>query len=357
MRGDAVPADALARVDADLFCARAVDQGMLPLVADRLTGRTGVPARLLALLRKRADEAVATDLVREAELKELVAALDAAAVPAVFMKGSHLAYSHYPRPDLRPRIDTDVLIAADARARVDALLARRGYERSSKVTGELVTGQSFYVKRRDGVVVHALDVHWKVSTPLVFANVLSYDELMAGAVALPRLGGTARGPSDVHALLIACVHRVAHHQDSVVRLKWLYDVDLIARGLDDGGWKAFVALAVERKVAAVCRRSLERATEWFRTRVPEHVARELRIADAGAREVTAGYLTARPQAGALVDDLRTLGTWRQRGRLVRENLFPPADYMRRVYAPSSTMPLPALYVWRFLRGATKWLTR
>ena len=133
--------------------------------------------------------------------------------------------------------------------------------------------------------------------------------------------------------------------------------DLIAARLDDSGWNEVVALAVERKVAAVCRRSLERATEWFHTRVPEHVMRELEIAEAGGHEVTAAYLAARPQAGALVDDLRTLGTWRERWRLVRENLFPPADYMRRVYARRVPLPLPLLYLWRVLRGATKWLTR
>src|SRR5207248_2136819 len=98
------------------------------------------------VLQNAAEAAVATDLLRESELKPLVAALDAAGVAVLFIKGSHLAYSHYPRPDLRPRIDTDVLISADARARVDALLAGRGYTRSSKVTGELVTGQTFYVK-------------------------------------------------------------------------------------------------------------------------------------------------------------------------------------------------------------------
>jgi hypothetical protein len=141
-----------------------------------------------------------------------------------------------------------------------------------------------------------------------------------------------------------------------MRLLWLYDIDRVARGLNEPKWKAFVDLAIERQVAAVCRRSLERTAEWFKTTVPGEVIERLRRTDAVAAEVTAGYLEARPQAEALVDDLRTLESWTDRVRLVGEHVFPPADYMRRVYAPSSSVPLPLLYVWRFVRGARKWLS-
>src|SRR5262249_30430235 len=155
----------------------------------------------------------------------------------------HLAYTHYARPDLRPRVDTDVLISADARAQVDALLDRLGYERAANVTGELVSAQTFHVKRRGDAIVHAVDVHWQVATPLVSANVRTSAELLARSVPLGQLGPSACAPADVHALLIACVHRVAHHTESVVRLKWLYDIDLIARGLDARAWDELVTLA------------------------------------------------------------------------------------------------------------------
>jgi hypothetical protein len=37
-------------------------------------------------------------------------------------------------------------------------------------------------------------------------------------------------------------------------------------------------------------------------------------------------------------------------------VFPAADYMRKAYPSAGAVPLPALYAWRFLRGAGKWLT-
>ena len=44
------------------------------------------------------------------------------------------------------------------------------------------------------------------------------------------LDTSARGPSSVDALVLAAVHRIAHHFDSD-HLIWLYDIDLIARSL------------------------------------------------------------------------------------------------------------------------------
>jgi hypothetical protein len=44
-------------------------------------------------------------------------------------------------------------------------------------------------------------------------------------------------------------------------------------------------------------------------------------------------------------------------RLVRQHLFPSAHYMRGVYAPASTAPLPVLYARRAWRGARRWLAR
>jgi hypothetical protein len=41
---------------------------------------------------------------------------------------------------------------------------------------------------------------------------------------------SARGLSSVDALVLTAVHRIAHEFDSE-RLIWLYDIDLIARGL------------------------------------------------------------------------------------------------------------------------------
>jgi hypothetical protein len=189
----------------------------------------------------------------------------------------------------------------------------------------------------------------------VFAHVLSVEELNAASRHVPALSSTARVPDDVHALVIACMHQVAHHNDEPEQFKWLYDVHLLASRFTLSDWDWFGSLIAERQVAAVCVHGLERAQFWFGTPLPPRHHGFWRLKAAATRERTAFYLDAPSQAAALLDDLRALPGWRDRWRLMCEHLFPSGDYMRRVYAPSSSFPLPVLYAVRVARGAGRWL--
>jgi hypothetical protein len=356
LRSDDVSSVDWERVNAVAFMEGAARHGVVPLVAERIGRRTEVPDRLRSLLDAEMNRHAAADLVREAELRACLAGLDEAGVAALVMKGAQLAYSHYPRPDLRPRSDTDVLIAAEARDRVDEVLVRLGYTNLEQATGEFLTGQSTYLRHRDAVSVHALDVHWRIANPQPFANFLSFEEAQHDAVPIVGLSDRARGLSDVHALLVACVHRVAHHYDAD-RLIWLYDIHLIASRLVDAEWAAFAALSERGGVTAVCGRSLERAAQQFGTRIPAFLL-EPGTPSHRNREATAAYLKPdRRHVQRVVEDMRALRSWSDRLQLAKEHLLPPASYMRDVYAPSSAAPLPLLYVRRMFRGARKWLTR
>src|SRR5438270_516149 len=63
-------------------------------------------------------------------------------------------------------------------------------------------------------VAHVYDVHLDISNSAVFADVLRYDELSARSIALEGIASTARGLLHVDALLLACIHRIAHHYDT-----------------------------------------------------------------------------------------------------------------------------------------------
>jgi hypothetical protein len=355
--GDAAAGVQLAQLDLDVVCRAANHHGVLPLLADRIPACRAVPESFTSRVRDDASRHLAADLAREAELRQCLAAIDRAGISALVMKGAHLAYRYYSRPDLRPRIDTDLLVPPDARHEIDRVLVSAGYERRLEMGGELITSQSMYVKRQGEMVVHAVDVHWRVANPQVFAGVLTFDELSRDAEALPALGAAARGLSPVHALLMACVHRVAHHYDTDC-LIWLYDIHLIAADLDADDWRSFVALAADRSVVAVCRQGLASAREAFGTRWPALVEAEWTARQPAGEEPTASYLAGdRRLAGHLWIDLRSLPTWSRRWQLIREQVFPPARYMRDVYAPASAAPLPVLYTRRVLHGARKWLAR
>lgn len=356
VRGDQGLSATLALFEPDLICDRAEYHGVTPLLAQRLVEGRDVSPHLHARLQLRGKLELAADLLREAEIRRAIAAFDAEGICTLLLKGAHLAYGWYERPDLRPRIDTDLLVAASACDAVNRILLGIGYDPPSHATGTLLTYQAAYRKRRNQLLIHVFDVHWRIANPQAFGTVLSFEELVRAAVPVPQLGSGARALSAADALLLACVHRVAHHFDSN-RLIWLYDIHLIASGLPADGWEHFLSLVEQRKVAAVCRRSLERTIDRFYTQIPRAVLDDPRLRLSAIAEPTAAYLTPRRHVHNIVNDLQALPTWRARLRLVREHLFPSSRYMREVYGLSSRTPLPFLYAQRAVRGAWRWLER
>src|ERR1043165_5609586 len=225
-------------------------QGMAPL----LYARSGDPALRHAALR-----AAALEPLRLADLRALLDALAAHGVVPLIVKGTALAYSLYEAPELRPRADTDLLLAADELGR-----AREAFHELGCVE-QLSSGnmsQTMFRRVDSAGADHVYDVHWAIANTPVFADVLRIDELRARSVPLPRIGAHARTIADVDALLYACVHRIAHHHDDE-RLIWLADIHFLIERMSDGELARFWALAKEREGVGVCMRSVERAEEWF----------------------------------------------------------------------------------------------
>jgi len=357
LRGERVESHVIAGFGACLILPRALYHGVVPALAERLRALDDAPADVTEAARVEARRALALDAIRDRELRELISALTARGLRALLMKGAHLAYSHYERPDLRTRADTDLLIAASDRDAIFATLEARGYQRPTHVAGTLVMYQAIFTKGDPDQLAHVVDVHWRVANPQVFADLLTYDELAATAVPVPALGPGAWGPSEPHALLLACVHRVAHHYGADL-MHWLYDIHLIASRMTEAEWKVFVALAEERGVASICWQSLADAASDFGTALPALVVAAPHLAHPDVEARTSAFLRGeRRHIEQVVSDLRALPTWRDRVRLMTQHVFPSAAYMRTQYAPASSAPLPVLYVRRALHGARKWLAR
>jgi hypothetical protein len=356
LRGGEVAAERLVALGVPGIRQTAVNHDVLPLIADRLAADHRLSPDFRVSFVEDVHAAAAHDLAVESELRRLDSAFGVRGIRYLLIKGSHLAFTHYARPDLRARTDTDLLIDRSQRESAERILtADLGYAAEPKLSGDFTATQMLYVKREADHVVHMIDLHWRLASPQLFAHVLSFDELYAASVPIATLGAGARGPSDVHALLVACMHRVAHHHDEADQFKWLFDIHLIAARLRDDEWRAFVALASTRGIAAVCLAGLASASRWFGTQIPSWIRRDARLAGASEREQTAAYLTVRPKAAALLDDVRALSSWRDRARLIAEHLFPREEYMRSIWARQSHAPLSLLYAWRLLSGVGAWL--
>lgn len=321
------------------------------------------------LARTAADQAT-RDLLRTRELSRVLAALAAAGVEPLLMKGAALAYQIYPSPALRARQDADLLIREAELAVVDRALAAAGYRQPGKdraVSGEPVSAhyQRSYLRRDGYGVVHNLDVHWRISDTPLFTELLSYDELTAAAAPVPALGPLARGLGPVHALLLACLHRIhhAHEPDrggavpyyGRERLIWLYDIHLLSRTLTPAQWAQFQTLSAEKRLGAVCRDGLKAAWEAFGTAFPEPALAFL-SAPASAGDIPLTWLAGR-HGRRLLTDLWHLPDWGQRLAVLKETLFPPAAYLFNQYRTRNRWLLPLLYGHRAVKGVWKYWRR
>jgi len=286
------------------------------------------------------------------ELQVALTVLEAQGIEPIVFKGAALAHTHYAESWLRPRLDADLLIAPAQRRRAFDTLEGLGYQRPAMISGELVSYQTMFVRAHPIGVEHVLDVHWKIAERQAVADALSYDELHARSQAITVRGSTMRVPSSIDALLIACIHRAAHHQDTG-NLIWVYDIHLIASRLSAEEWARFVDLAEEREVSSLCARGLQLAVDGFHTDVPDAVLDRL----SGKREASAIFLRRNLRGvDRLAADLRALGP-RRAPRLLIEHLFPPAAYIKEKYGVQNRVLVPAFYAYRIVAGAAGWLRR
>ena len=313
------------------------------------------PADFVSAFQRAEREAVLADCVRHAELAAVLARLGAAGVAALVFKGAAIAHTHYPAPHVRVRADTDLLVAATDVPPLEEVLGRLGYVRPPETSGRLVSYQSHYHKIDQYGVAHAFDVHWKVSNVQALADRLTWPELWQSRVPLDVLGPSAFTVDDVHALLLALLHRAGHHPGSR-NLLWMYELHLLASRLSGVERSQLQEIAGGRGLGHVAAEGLALARDWFGDVGVGPIIEALRSPTSHREEaiVVQGPWT---QARLLRLDLDALPDWRARGRLIREHLLPSANYMRERYGVRSNLLLPAFYIWRVLHGAPKWFRR
>jgi Uncharacterised nucleotidyltransferase len=346
-RGEAAPWPSTATADDAATWLDVLDQhGIEPLVYARLS-ENGQSWPVHADLRHVAIHAAAAETLRLADLRALLDAFAARGIPLLIIKGTALAYDLYEAPELRPRGDTDLLIAESDGDALRDLMGELGYE------SQLTSGDTLAVRqqtfRRGG---HVYDVHWDVTNSPVVRDALPFDEVLGRAIDVPRIGPHVFAPSHPDALLLACLHRVAHHHGNE-RLIWLYDIHLLRERMPAEQHAAFWRLAAERRLVTICERSIALADQWF-ARTPHDQASDwLREDERTRHEPSAAFLDrSRSRAALLGGDLKALG-WRARLRRLRELALPPPAFMRQSFPSAPGAVLPALYVWRGARGVLR----
>ena len=265
------------------------DHGVAALLARAVAHPTG-PGWLAPLrdsLQAHVTAEAVTEVLRRAEVERVVSAFDRGGVPALLIKGAQLAYSHYPYLWMRPRVDTDLLIEPECRVASIEVMRAEGYLPGTGFSGELVTHQHMWERVDRQGLRHIFDIHTRVANPHLFARVLQFRELASRAEPVPALGPAARAPGAADAVLLAAVHRAAHHYGSN-RLIWLYDIHLLVGGMDEGQLRQLVARATSKGIRAVTADAITAAGERFG--VPVAPALAAVVESSGRAEATASFL-------------------------------------------------------------------
>jgi hypothetical protein len=331
-----------------------IEQGVLGICSHKLADSAGwntIPRSLKERLRTFTLQAVAMELLQARELVQVLRTLQAAGIKLILLKGAPLSYTLYPAPHLRPRCDTDLLFPdKEATEKAWEHLQDMGYKRPNAVSGELIS-QEFSCCRTDpGSIQHNLDLHWKLSNALLFSRAFAFDELLLTAIPVPELANSP-ALSPVHALLLACIHRITHKPDQDEnRLIWLYDLHLLSHALTETNWQEFVKTAAEKDVCAICLEGLRQTQSTLGTIIPAPVLSNL--------TTQAIHEKIQPEIGASrtrleLAKLHDFPTLRQRLQFIKENLFPGQDYMLRKYHTRNRFLLPLLYTRRILKGLPK----
>jgi hypothetical protein len=201
---------------------------VLPLLAESLrplAGQAPIPAEWLARAQRRLYATLLHNTTLRDELARVVAALGAAGVDSIPVKGVVLAETIYGNLALRPAADLDVLVQPHALPAARAVLHIMGYaHRAVPIFAELhhPYHDPQYFRRVDGADI-CLELHWALWAERFF-------HLGAGALwkraIVARLGGAeARLLSPEDTLL----HLAIHRSRSALRLRFLCDIAELLR--------------------------------------------------------------------------------------------------------------------------------
>lgn len=320
------------------------------------TDLSKLPDELAQALKQRL---IAREMWEEQHKRLLVSALDAlvgAGLTPILMKGTALAYSHYPRPSARVRGDSDILVEEEGRARAFEALEKAGFHRSA-LGGTAVWGEALFQKTDLTGQLHDFDLHWRLSNSLVVADLFTHAELLERSEPLEALHPKAHGFGDVDALLFGVVHRRMHidlprfiylngvEHPVIDSLSWLTDLALLFEAMDKDDRSILVERARSKGIADLLSEALVHMSGRLGCPVDADLLKRLERQGPGK---VARYLAARPLQALSMNLSATKGLTRK-ARFLRERLFPPADFMRVHFSRGRFDWLVILHSRRILR--------
>ncbi|MBN1967603.1 MAG: nucleotidyltransferase family protein [Anaerolineae bacterium] len=323
-----------------------------------------IPA--LRPLVESAHQSAMTVALQERAQHDVNAALNAAGIPALWLKGAALARSVYPEPALRPMGDLDVLVPYDRREEALAVVQAQGFDFTMieslkwRSTGDelMLKLNPHHYHLRGGVGGQViLELHCRLlggDDSLLSLEQLAWFWSQTQTLRLD--DGTAFDglTPEAHLLYLAAHAIVQHGEDNVYLLRYFDLHRLITQHRLD--WDTVIDQAVVLEWTFVVERALRHAVAYFATPVPgaifeqlvsrrpahEDIARVQRLQGHGSR-----WERVRRKSSSL--------SAQEKRRFVFQVLFPTRAYMRKRYRVRPGWPVWPYYVYRWWDQGTDML--
>jgi hypothetical protein len=277
----------------------------------------------------------------------------------LLLKGAALARTVYEQIGLRPMLDTDILVRSHDLEQTRSILTERGFqELPCERHVAYDHHHRFSLATRFGSTVH-LEVHWRLSDNEALADRLPLEGLWARSVAAPSPYQCARVLDTCDSLLHAALHIVEH--GGLPQLRWLCDVDLLARSLDrqPRGWNTLAERALSCELQLIVAAVLEETVRLFGTSVPGQFWDMLRAGLPAADAARRAYALCSKTdlVGFELRELRALRTVRDKWRHAWSLVFPPRSVIQRRHRLPRSAWLAPYYMMRLGRGVGTLITR
>jgi hypothetical protein len=199
---------------ADALISRAEFHGIALLLTYRGTQGNDWPSPVMAQLTQLARLSGLWEELHRPRITGLIEVLADRGVASIVLKGSALAYLHYPDPALRRRGDTDLLIRPEDLDTTRAALREAGWISPPPSRG-LYFQESWDIDCGLGML-HTLDLHWHPTDRPVIQKVLRPEDYWASTRLLPRLSPRAAAPDPVIMLVHGAINQFWHETRGIL---------------------------------------------------------------------------------------------------------------------------------------------
>jgi len=290
-------------------------------------------------------------------LEAVLAALNAAEIPVIVLKGAALAHTVYRNPAVRPMCDVDLLVQEqDVPTALDCCKALK-YETCDREAhaGDTLTYENEIMLRKPETVNAVLELHWSLFDSPYYQAQLPMEWFWETAQSVTIEGITTRILGTEAQILHLCGHLALHHgHGTQLSWHWLYDIAaLVMHPGTQLDWTILLQKAQAFDLVLSLRRVLKEVdTVWSPPILSAHLT-ELNSVEPSAQEARIfSWLTAeqRPVLQRFIADLASTPGWRARLAYAWHNVFPMPHYMQQRYHIPHIFLLPLYYPYRWWLG-------